>query len=294
MKPDFNVKDIDIGYKMQIEKIRGKYNHALSSHTFVSLYLWRHKMCLSILLKENFFAAKCSISEVNSWFFPCGDEKEIYEFIKYGAENKNFSLCYLRESDVKWLEDNFSGMWNFRRTEESDEYICNISEYVSLNGSKFSEIRRKIRKLDRIYEIRTEIISEKNINDALLIVLKWREKIHNIGTNALTDEGVAEEALNKREIFNIKGIVMYIDNIPVSVFAGFPISRDTIDVVVGKCSPDAPKGVVYYALREYLKLCAEEYTYCNHEEDLGISGIRQMKKSLCPIYKISTWEAVLK
>ena len=31
-------------------------------------------------------------------------------------------------------------MWDFRRVEDADEYICDISEYIALSGSKFSEI----------------------------------------------------------------------------------------------------------------------------------------------------------
>ncbi len=281
-------------HKNSIEKIRKDCKHTLSSHAFASIYLWQKSMGLSLELKENFFSVRCGINGDNSWFFPCGNEDAMYNFICNHIDKKSFSLGYLRESDVKWLEKKFPDKWQFNHLEECDEYICDISEYILMEGSKFSEIRRKIRKLDKEYKLTAEIITDTNIADAMFVVSRWNEVFHNISEQNLTDENVAETALSERKFLDISGIVLYADGKPVSVFAGFPLSDDTVDVLIGKCVPDAPKGTVYYGLKEYLKLCASEYKYCNHEEDLGIDGIRQMKTSLCPISKTMIWEAVLK
>lgn len=289
-----DMQRIDTEHKITIERIRGRYGHTLSSHAFVSLYLWQNVMKLSLLCDDDFYTVRCGMYEDNLWFFPCGDEKKIYDFLREHMEDKAFSLCYLRECDVKWLDRNFPDRWLFKRTENSDEYICDIAEYLSLEGSKFSEIRRKIRKIDKSYDIKVCKISDGTSADAMSVVSKWHEIQHHTDENGLTDDMIAECALNERARLNISGIVLYADNQPVSVFAGFPLSGNTVDVLIGKCIPDAPKGIAYYALREYLRLCGEGYTYCNHEEDLGIDGIRQMKNSLCPIEKTPIWRAVRK
>lgn len=290
----FETERIQITHKTVIEKIRMEHNHTLSSHAFSSLYLWQHAMGLSIRLSNDFFAVKCEMNGENSWFFPCGSDRDKFDFIKAHIGDETFSLCYMRKCDAEWLEERFPGKWNFAHIEDADEYICDIAEYTELSGSKFAEIRRKIRKIDKEHTVTASVISKDNMQDALSVVSKWNKVEHNVSEHNLTDDHIAEAALANMEQLDINGIVLYADGIPVSVFAGFPLSADTVDVLIGKSILDAPKGIVYYGLREYLKRCCKAYTYCNHEEDLGIEGIRQIKNSLCPISKTQIWEAVLK
>lgn len=294
MELSAEIRSINSDYKNFIEKIRYKYNHTLSSHAFASLHLWQHAMRLSLLCGEDFFTVKCEAAKPNMWFFPCGNQQEAYDFISENISDSSFSMCYLRESDKNWLEEKFPDKWDFYRTDGSDEYICNVSEYTSLRGSKFSEIRRKIRKINRECNITIREISEETLSDAIYVVNNWNTAEHSIGENGVTDSNVAEFALNERKSLDINGIIVYSDCVPVSVFAGFPLSDDTVDVLIGKCTSDAPKGTAYYALREYLHSLNGKYIFCNHEEDLGIEGIRQMKSSLFPCKKNEMWEAVLK
>ncbi len=289
-----DTRKIDFVHKEMIEKIRSEHGHILSSHAFASLYLWQHAMGLSLICNEDFFAVHCGGRASNTWFFPCGDERKTHDFIVGRMSEKPFSLRYLRECDVRWLEDNFPGKWRFGRDESSDEYICDISEYISLAGSKFSEIRRKIRKIDREHSITVKEISDSTLHDAMRVAKRWYATEHHIGADGLSDDMIAEIALGERAGLNINGVVVYADGAPVSLFAGFPLTADTVDVLIGKCAPNAPRGMAYYALREYLRSLNGTYTFCNHEEDLGIEGIRQMKSSLCPIEKTHVWEADLK
>ncbi|MCH5210861.1 MAG: DUF2156 domain-containing protein [Oscillospiraceae bacterium] len=278
----------------QIDKIRESSGHEMSSHAFVSLYLWQKEMDLSISLQENFFTVRCGMYGDNAWFFPCGDEDEIYSFIKSHISDRTFSLCYLRECDVKWLQDKFPDEWEFIRDEASDEYIGDISEYISLEGSKFSGIRKKLRKIDKNYQVTAKVICDENIDDALSVISIWNSRLHNVGDNGLTDDEVSASALRDRQFLDISGVILYLDSVPVSVFAGFPLNCDTLDVVVGKCIPNPPDGTIYYALREYLKHCRGDYVYYNGEEDLGIEGIRYIKNKLRPVRKNQIWRAVSK
>ena len=294
MKMSVGIQKIDFTHRDIIDRIRFEYGHTLASHAFASLYLWQNAMDLSLLCDDEFFTAQYGGEKINMWFFPCGKKQKVYDFISEKITDESFSLCYLRDCDVEWLEENFPGRWEFRRDEASDEYICNIEEYISLEGSKFSEIRRKIRKIDKEYNITVRKISDDTLDDAMLVAKKWYAENHHVGENGLSDDMIAEIALAERKELNISGIVLYANGTPVCIFAGFPLTPDTVDVLIGKCTPDAPKGIVYYALRKYLQSLNGEYLYCNHEEDLGIEGIRQIKNSLCPISKTHIWEAVLK
>lgn len=290
---DVKTSVIELSQKKQIEEIRESCGNNLSANTFNSLYLWQYQMDLSIYLTEDFFAVKCGERGSNTWFFPCGNEKKTESFIRNGMKSKDFSLCYIGEKDAEWLENNFASEWDLIREAESDEYICRIEDYVGLAGGKYTGVRHKINRIERENSIKALPLSDETVNDALTVVSEWEQLPHHIGNNQLVDGGVSNKAIAERKQLGIEGVVVYIDDKPVSVFAGFPIDENTIDALVGKCLHDAPRGFVYYAIREYLKQNLGKYTFCNMEEDLGISGIRLIKEELRPESKNFVWSASL-
>ncbi len=69
---------------------------------------------------------------------------KIAKFIAEGMKEEGFSLCYIGEKNAAWLDEKFPLRWELCREEESDEYICNISDLVGLSGGKYKGIRHKI------------------------------------------------------------------------------------------------------------------------------------------------------
>lgn len=288
---DIQTVQIDISQKDQFETIRKSCKNRLSANTFNSLYLWQHQMGLSAFITDDFFAVKCEERGENTWFFPCGRREAVEAFIENGMKIKSFSLCYISEEDAKWLEERFPSVWKLEREEASDEYICNISELIGLSGGKYTGVRHKINRIERENVLKTLPISDDNIDDALAVVSEWEKLPHSIGNNNLVDGGVSDKALAERKQLGISGVVVYKGEEPISVFAGFSIDENTVDALVGKCRTDAPRGFVYYAIREYVRQYANSYTYCNMEEDLGIPGIRLIKEELRPESKNLIWVA---
>lgn len=275
-----------------IDEIRAKTGHTLSAHAFPSLYVWQKEMKLSLYLQEDFFSVKIDSRGDNAWFFPCGDQAGIYQFIQSGMDTPGFSLAYLRDCDAQWLQEQFPGMWDVRREEASDEYVCKITDYLEMEGSKYSDVRKKLRHLEREYQVEAKEISEATLEDAYEVLQQWRKIQHHVSAENVEDRGVAEIALGDREALSLTGSILYLNQKPVALYAGFPIDQQTIDVLVGKCVPDAPNYTVYLAMREFLRQNKGDHIYCNLEEDLGIPGIRMVKQKMRPTFKNEMWEAV--
>jgi len=285
---------ITLEHQPDIERLRESSGHELSSHAFASLFLWQEQMELSLYLREDFFTVKCGLFGENAWFFPCGEENAVCRFIDSQGADRSFSMVYLREHDVELLCRRFPGQWDVQRCEESDEYICDIPEFIALRGGKFSEIRRNLHKIDAAYDASFKPVTEETFDDAMAVISAWVNGKHNADSSGMTDDDVPETALRNRSRLDVSGSVLYLDQTPAAVFAGFPLTADTVDVLIGKCVKDAPRGTAYYALRGYLMSVQDKFKYCNHEEDLGIPGIRRMKTSLSPIRKNILWKAVRK
>lgn len=279
---------ITLRHKDEIEALRRAAGHTLSSHAFPSLYLWREEMGLSLWLTGDLFAVRCGWKGKNTWFFPCGEASATDAFIARKIIEPDFSLCYLRTCDAERLEQQFPGRWKILRAPQDDEYLYDTQGHRTLIGGAYANMRTQVHKVEREYARRTEALSDDTIDDALRVIRQWSHGEHRFGDCALRDDRVDEEALLRRRELGITGIVLYLNDEPAAVTAGFALDGDTFDVAVAK-SVSTAQGVPYYAKRELFTRL--EQPVVNMEEDLGIPGLRRMKTGMHPIGKHDIWEA---
>lgn len=275
----------------KIEYLRRSCGHILSSHAFVSLYLWRKEMGLSLLMQEDVFSVKCLWKGENAWFFPCGTESGKKRFIARHLPEPDFKLCYLMTEDGKFLTEHFPDQFFFVRDDASDEYIYDREAHIALIGGDYANVRTQLHKAQREYDLRTEPLSDENRDLALDIIHEWASNPHPLA-RGLSDDDVDEEAIRKATELGITGVLVYIDGVAQAVCAGYPLSDDTFDISVAKCRSNLP-GLSYYAKHALFLSLDPCYRYINLEEDLGIPGLRQMKQILSPVRKNEMWEAVL-
>lgn len=275
----------------KMEQLRISSGNALSSHAFASIYLWRKEMGLFLLLQNDVYAVKCLWKGENAWFFPCGTDDGKRRFIARHLPEPDFKLCYLTESDGKFLAEHFPEQFCFVRDDASDEYIYDREGHIALAGGSYANVRTQLHKAQRDYDLRTEPLSDENRDLALEIIREWASNPHPLA-RGLSDDEVDEEAIQKAELLNLSGVIVYADGVAQAVCAGFPLSEDTFDICVSKCRQNLP-GLSYYAKHALFLSLDPCYRYINLEEDLGIPGLRQMKQILSPVRKNEMWEAVL-
>lgn len=285
---ELETRSITLDEKPRIHALRQKYGHALSSHAFASLYLWRKEMGLSILLRPEMFTVRCAWKGPNAWFFPCGSNQETAAFLEKGRERPGFRLCYMRKQDAAWLEKNFPGQWALRRTPEADEYLYDVAGHLALAGGGYANMRTQVHKVEREYRPAIRMLGEDTLADALEILRRWKRSRRWPEGCGLQDDQVDEEALLLRRQLDITGIVLYLDEKPTAVAAGFPLTPGVFDVAVAKSASTA-QGVSYYVKREMFRLSG--CTTVNLEEDLGMPGLRRMKQGMNPWAIHEIWEA---
>ena len=291
---EFATKPIEFADKEEMERIRMHSGNVLSAHTFDSLYLWQSQMKLSLCRKNGIFLVRCGVRGENTWLFPCGDRAETEAFIRSGMERHDFALCYIGEAEAEWLTKTFPDAWELHREKESDEYICRMADYIGLSGGTYLGVRHKINRILREHELETRLLTPETMADAGTVVSEWEKLSHHVGDHKLEEGGVSRKALSEADRLGLEGVVVYLEGEPMAVFAGFPINEDTIDALIGKCRHDAPRGFIYYAVREFFQSVRNSYTFCNLEEDLGIPGIRLIKEAMRPERKNLIWTAVQK
>ncbi len=287
----------DLQYRKKVEQIRQKYGHELSSHAFASLYLWRRAMCLTLYIGKDMYTVRCGYKGNNAWFFPCGDEREIIEFIHCHRNETDFSFCYMRKEDMEFLNRYFPDEFEINRTESSDEYIYERKGHQELTGKLYANVRTQLHKAKREHIFQIETLSKDNVSIAGKILEEWEKKDNPLAKVNMTQKGFLvkndreeREALQNMQKLGMTGILVFVDGIPYAVAAGYPISKDTYDLFLAK-EKSHLAGVGYFVKREFFLSLPKQYQYLNIEEDLGEEGLREMKKRLVPIRMNEIWEA---
>lgn len=280
-------EEITLTHRGRIERLRDACGHTLSSHAFNSLFLWQKHMDLSLYLTADLFSVRYGKRGDNTWFFPCGEREAARVFIERHMEDTDFALCYLRPEDAKWLAECFPGKWELYRTPDDDEYLYEAEKHLRLNGRAYQRLRAQINKVEREDAPRSEWICHHNEKDALHVIREWQRR-HEAGNGEFTGDEIDEEAISMWRRLGIQARILYLREKPAAVMAGFYLNDNTFDIAVDKTAIPI-RGVSYYARRDLIASVSCELI--NHEEDLGLPGLRKMKERMRPLRKNEMWAA---
>lgn len=280
-------EEITLAHRGRIERLRDVCGHTLSSHAFNSLFLWQKHMELTLYLTADLFSVRYGKRGNNTWFFPCGEREAARIFIERHMEDTDFALCYLRPEDAKWLAACFPGKWNLYRTPDDDEYLYEAEKHLRLDGRAYQRLRPQIHKVERENEPRSEWICHHNEQDALHVIREWHRR-HEAGNGAFTGDEIDEAAISMWRRLGIQARILYLREKPAAVMAGFYLNDNIFDIAVDKTAIPI-RGVSYYARRDLIASVSCELI--NHEEDLGLPGLRKMKEGMRPLRKNEMWAA---
>lgn len=280
-------EEITLAHRGRIERLRAACGHTSSSHAFNSLFLWQKHMDLSLYLTTDLYAVRYGKRGGNTWFFPCGEREAVRRFVKRHMDETNFELCYLRPEDAKWLVSCFPNQWELYRTPEDDEYLYEAEKHIQMKGRAYHSFRPQINKVERENEPRSEWICHHNEQDAIEVIRAWHT-LHEAKGGEFAGDEIDETAVSMWRRLGIQARILYLREKPAAVTAGFYLDDITFDIAVEKTAVPL-RGVSYYARRDLMASVSCELI--NHEEDLGLPGLRKMKERMLPVRKNEMWAA---
>lgn len=280
-------QQITLEMKAAVEAIRTKTHHIAASHAFASLYTWQEDMGLTIHLEDGLFAVKCRWRGKNAWFFPCGEEHLVRRAVEELLVEKDLLLCYLREEDAIFLEREFPGRFQITEKEGDHEYLYDRAEQASLKGGRFVGLRNDIHRVERLHTLSWEPLCSENAGDALIISRAWQRQ--SDGPEGLEDLAASERLLLEWKVLDVLGVVVSVDGEPYAVVAGYPLTSNCFDFSLSK-EKSRLSGLSVYTRHALTCSLPDVYTQINAEEDLGIDGLRMMKRLMRPVGQIKQYE----
>ena len=286
------LQTITLQHHDPIEQIRRRYGHEASSHAFLSLFLWQEEMGLELYLMSDMFAVKCKRRGENSWFFPCGREEAVIDFLRQqmAASTDPLRLCYMRQEDVELLSRVFPDRFTVNAVPEDDEYLYDREEQILLQGKDFRHQRNSLNRLKRKYELKVCEISAENLDAVAFVLERAREK-RSETAGTLCSLSTDRTVLENWDKLGMNGVIVYADGKPAAITAGYLISDQMYDISLCRQAFSDPDIAVYVRHQLFMGI-PQTVRLINAEEDLGQEGLRSLKQGMRPVGLLRMFEGV--
>ena len=277
-------RPVQLEDRSAVEAIRARAGHQISAHAFTSLFLWQKVMGLSICLREDAFFVRFEQRGENAWFYPCGSEEEQVRFLRWGLKTPDFSLHYIRQEDVEFVQEHFPGKFRFEEARGDSEYICDRQAQVEMPGGAYRNLRAKVRKARERHNWQIQRISTENLEAAKKVVHDWEKLREKTG-----DGDAALIGLEKFEELGLQGIMMGTEVGPQAIAYGAVIAPDVFDFHVEKT---LMPSIVNYVKWELYQRLPDQIRWINLEEDLNLPGLKNNKLQAVPAAIVPLWKGV--
>ena len=277
-------RPVQLEDRSAVEAIRARAGHQISAHAFTSLFLWQKVMGLSICLREDAFFVRFEQRGENAWFYPCGSEEEQVRFLRWGLKTPDFSLHYMRQEDVEFVQEHFPGKFRFEEARGDSEYICDRQAQVEMPGGTYRNLRAKVRKARERHNWQIQRISTENLEAAKKVVHDWEKLREKTG-----DGDAALIGLEKFEELGLQGIMMGTEAGPQAIAYGAVIAPDVFDFHVEKT---LMPSIVNYVKWELYQRLPDQIRWINLEEDLNLPGLKNNKLQAVPAKIVPLWKGV--
>ena len=203
---------------------------------------------------------------------------------------EDLRIIWVDEDEISKLRSQFGEKlaWD----DKGAEYIYEPEKVWEMRGSKFRDMRKRVRKAEKNFPDFMDL-SVEDISECQELLKKWRS-VQGRKNSFLLDWGYTRAALNEFHRFSAENLygwcVKIQGNVEAFALAG-PMNEDTANFFVAKTNPEVS------GLSEYLrwKVLGElrAFSYVNDAGDLGIPGLRQHKMKMRPTQLKKTFTATL-
>ena len=234
--------------------------------------------------------------------FPLGkaDKREAIEAIIKDSKKRGVPcrISGLDEDGCEIISRLYPDEFEFTTSEGSYDYVYSIEDLATLAGKKYHSKKNHLNRFIAEHpNYKVEAISCDNITRVKNFVDNWFS--HRVETDPEEDYTMEIEAMRRafesyREI-GMDGIVITDGGEIVAMTMGAPMTREVFDVNFEKARGDVRGAytVVNYEFARYIRNKYPDIRYLDREEDMGIEGLRQAKKSYHPVYRVKKYKATL-
>ena len=171
----------------------------------------------------------------------------------------------------------------FRVEEDPDnfDYIYRVEDLIELRGKKFDGKRNRIRKFESTFVHDYSALTRADVPGCIRLLEDWFEGKANGDPYMKAEKKAILQALGSFEALGLKGGVVKVGGRVEAFTLGMRLTDDTAVIQIEIANPGLV-GLAQWVNREFVRREWTEFPFINREQDVGIEGLRQAKKSYQP------------
>ena len=268
-------------------------------YSFANLYLWGEQ---SFAVTEGCLLLHSVFGTREMYPFPLGtgDKKAALDAIVADAHARGIPcrITGMLPAEKDELHSLFPNRFRFTYDEGTFDYVYDIDDLADLPGKKYHAKRNHLNRFEENYpDCREAVLNEENLSQAARFIDAWyaEREADDPDADFAMERTAIEKALRDRDALALEGMLLLHGDDVLAVTLGSRTRTDTFDVHFEKARGDV-QGAYAAINRAFARHIREKYPavrYLNREEDMGIEGLRQAKKSYRPHHRIEKYRAVL-
>ena len=286
-----NIRPVDLEVRSLVDAYLTQYPPQISELTFTNLFVWRHSRPVFFVEEQGtlFFLAHGDRSTGNPdvvFGHPLGDvspakvakalDMKIVGFVRIPANTANV----LRDAGLGVEEDR-----------DNADYVYSVKDLAEMTGRRFHKKRNLVKQCLEAYACEYVPITHELVTECFAMQDRWcqsRQCGHNPG---LCNEYLAiRESFDHWKSLQLVGGAIRIDG-KIQAFAlGETLRSGTAVCHFEKAMPGFI-GLGQLINQWFAKYTLKGFEFENREQDLGIQGLRQAKKSYHPDHMVDKFTA---
>ena len=288
---------IEVGDKALFEAYLSAEEGRGCEFSFANLYLWGEQSFAEIYGHLVLFS-RFGKRTVYPYPLGAGEKKEVLDAMINDARARGIRCLITGVSPQakEEIERLYPGRFRFGSDEGTFDYVYRIDDLADLPGKKYHAKRNHLARFAEAYpDAAAEVITEENLPLAAQMMREWyaEREAEDPSADFVLEKEATQKALRDWQSLSMEGMILRDGDSVLAVTLGSFLSAETFDVQFEK----ARRGVqgAYAAInRAFAQYIREKYPsvrYLDREEDMGIEGLRQAKKSYHPLYRIEKFRA---
>lgn len=267
------------------------YGEGSCQHSPVSMFSLAEKYEDSVCVQDGFLYTlrrRLCDERYRVYLAPLGSGNQAAAYRRVlddaASHGKRAKFMSITQTAANALEEAFPGRFDIAEDRDLAEYKYRTEKMSAFLGGPLRKRRAEVHTFWNQYGRRATVtrIGLEDFADCLAYERKWLEEnleTHDADT-LRRDARMIDSQIAHFDALRLSGVILRIDGVVCGFCYGTRLG-DTYDVIVEKAERAIPHS--YKVLRqESTRQCAAGCEWVNMEEDLGLPGLRALKKAYKP------------
>lgn len=213
--------------------------------------------------------------------------KKIYQYFNRKAMGVVFTG--VDADGLELLRADYGDLIRVTDKREAYCYILSAKEQIELQGSKFSDRRRRIRRFSDTYQWTYVELTSENLSEIALLNKHWYDSHDQAADGIEGEQDSIRFTLENYDTLCMQGGMLYVDGKVVAFCMGHPGRNGVYQMTFQKALTEY-RDAIQLLLHEFFSRHCVGFEYISESSDMGLDGLRFFKMQLRPVMLLERYD----